>query len=576
MKQHDPVTKYVFRRAVAAVRGGDLASVVQQDMTSTVGRTRSQRWDAMFVLFMVAAIEGCGDLHLTSVHEVSDRLSRKQVEQIGLRLPVTYSQVESAVSDLADAMTEQVHPETGEVQETRLSLSLTDFMTSLVSQVIPRSLRGRATLALDSTDYEAWSRRRSWASHMRADDAPGSLPEPDFEPPKKRAVNEPGWPKPGHDGRLQHTVDPDARDGYRSGKNLARKGIFSGWDVHLATHIPEHGGQAEAALTQAVCLAPAGSYKAAAGVEVVDSLVRAGMAPETLLVDRGYSYAKQDAWALPLVERDVEQVFDLHPSQRGTRPGPINGTIWVDGGLFLDHLPKDLRDLPGYSLGMTATAKAQLAQTYDRRQPWAFTPMGGPHPERGTQRFRGPALAGRVRCVNISRSMRLNPASKPTTSCRKGETCACGRTLTLAREEMAQLRQRDLFGTTAWRASYGRRGGVESLNASLSEHHGHLRRGSTRVLGTHRTGILLGFILAATNVRILMACYGYDIGNPPPEGTEIKSQPSTSQALHRRLPFKRRQRRAKSRPPGSGPPRSGPRLGSTTAWEPLKDNTKTD
>ncbi|OLT25485.1 hypothetical protein BJF82_12785 [Kytococcus sp. CUA-901] len=98
MKQHDPVTKYVFRRAVAAVRGGDLASVVQQDMTSTVGRTRSQRWDAMFVLFMVAAIEGCGDLHLTSVHEVSDRLSRKQVEQIGLRLPVTYSQVESAVS----------------------------------------------------------------------------------------------------------------------------------------------------------------------------------------------------------------------------------------------------------------------------------------------------------------------------------------------------------------------------------------------------------------------------------------------------------------------------------------------
>ena len=155
-----------------------------------------------------------------------------------------------------------------------------------------------------------------------------------------------------------------------------------------------------------------------------------------------------------------------------------------------------------------------------------------------------------------------------------GQGCACGRTLTLARDEMAQLRQSDLFGTTAWRASYGRRSAVESVNASVSEHHAHLRRGSTRVRGTYRTGILLAFILAAVNIRVLIARYGYDIGNPPPEGTEITPLPSKSKALHRTLPFKRRQRRTQSRPPGSGPPTTEARWTSPLA--PAEHMTHTD
>lgn len=574
MRHHDAVTDPVFQRALAAVRGGDLAKVVQDDLTCKVGRDRAQTWEAIFVLLMITALEGYGDLHLTSAHRVAERLTQAQSQKIGLRQPVTYSQIESAVTDLAEAMKEQVDPRTGEATQARLSLSLTDFLTRMVSQVIPASLRGRATLAVDSTDYECWSRRRSWASHMKPDDAPDALPEQDYEPPKKRSVNEPGWPKVGPDGRLQHQWDCDPREGYRSGKNLARKGTFLGWDAHFATQVPEHGGAAEAGLIHGVALAPAGSYKAEAGLDLLDALERLGHKPEVLLVDRGYSYAQQEAWALPLAQRAVEQVLDLHPNQRGTRPGPIKGTLWVDGGLFVESLPKDLRSLPGYSLGMTREEKALLARRYDERRAYAFSSMGGPDPQRGTQRFRGPALAGRVRCANTPRSLRVDPGTRPTTGCVKGQDCACARTLTLAREEMAQLRQSDLFGTTAWKASYGRRSAVESVNASVSEHHAHLRRGSTRVSGTCRTGILLAFILAAVNIRVLIARYGYDIGNPPPEGTEIKPLPSRSKALHRTLPFKRRQRRRKDRPPGSAPPTTGTRWTSPLATE--KPRTHTD
>lgn len=44
-------------------------------------------------------------------------------------------------------------------------------------------------------------------------------------------------------------------------------------------------------------------------------------------VDRGYCYLKPEHWARPLDEREVQQVFDLHPSQRVQHPGPIPGTI---------------------------------------------------------------------------------------------------------------------------------------------------------------------------------------------------------------------------------------------------------
>lgn len=45
-------------------------------------------------------------------------------------------------------------------------------------------------------------------------------------------------------------------------------------------------------------------------------------------------------------------------------------------------------------------------------------------------------------------------------------------------------------------------------------HHAELRRGSTRVIGTQRTGILLAFILAAVNASVLLSRYGYDLAAP--------------------------------------------------------------
>lgn len=571
MIRDTPVDGLTFTRALAVVANRGWVDAVESDMRARTGRPRLHWWAAIFVILQIAALEGFGSLLLTDAARVAVRLTPAQRNDLGLTSPVEYSHIESALSDLSQALSETVDPNTGEVFAPRLSLTLTDLMTRIASDFIPASIPATATQSIDSTDYETHYRRRSWRHHMKPDVPAEALPEDDFLPAKPQ-VNEQGWPRVGHDGRLQHTVDPDARDGYRAGKNLSRKSVFVGWDLHTATDTPDLGADARPPLFRALSLAPAGSLKTAPGLALVDALAAQGRCPETVLADRGYSFLKADHWARPLDERGVRQVIDLHTSQRVQHPGPIPGTIYLDGALFIDQVPDDLRKLPGYSLGMTGEEKAALAARYDGRTSYAFSTQGRPDHKRGTQRYRGPALAGKVRCPNTPRSMRLDPASRPTTRCTPGMQCACGVTVTLGPDDYMQSRQRDLYGTTAWKASYGRRSAVESGNAVLKMHHAQLQRGSTRVMGTNKTGILLAFITAAANVSLMLSRYGYDIGSPPADDdAPVAPLPSPRTALHRKRPFARRKR--SSRPPRGTPPASPPPATTWTRVAPAATST---
>lgn len=147
----------------------------------------------------------------------------------------------------------------------------------------------------------------------------------------------------------------------------------------------------------------------------------------------------------------------------------------------------------------------------------------------------------------------------PQTQCVEGESCHCGTTVTLGPDDLLNLRQRVLYDTTMWRASYGCRSAVESTNACAKVHHARLTRHSTRVLGTERNGILLSFILAAVNASILLTLYGYNVGDPTQVADDEVIEPLPSarptKALHRERKF-RRPRRAQAPP---GPAHTEPR-----------------
>lgn len=107
---------------------------------------------------------------------------------------------------------------------------------------------------------------------------------------------------------------------------------------------------------------------------------------------------------------------------------------------------------------------------------------------------------------------------RPTTTCKPAYTdpttgkpvipCGCGKTVTVSMDEYARERQDELFGTTDWAASYGRRTAIEALNSELRTHRGmNFRRDWCRVRGAARTHALVTFGLVGVNVRMLRDWY---------------------------------------------------------------------
>ncbi|MFI6289026.1 hypothetical protein ACIBCM_30495 [Streptomyces sp. NPDC051018] len=152
---------------------------------------------------------------------------------------------------------------------------------------------------------------------------------------------------------------------------------------------------------------------------------------------------------------------------------------------------------------MRTADKQALRARYEQRAAYAFTPHTRPDTD-GYQRFKGPAVAGHLRCPNYPRSLRL-PHTHPTSTCTPGTACACGKTVTLPPDTMPWTHQRTPWGTTAWAADYGRRSTVESSNAEIKTHRLHMDRGFTRVFGTTKNTLLIAFALAGLNHTLLRA-----------------------------------------------------------------------
>lgn len=495
------------------VRSG-LAEILGSNLDSRHGAPMQVSWRTLLVIFTVHGIKK-SNMILLDIEETGSELFVEGLLPGVRRKGVSYDQIRDNLRRIAKAI------ENGDVlvpHNTRLCQMLRGelhdapsdcgggglltpelFSARLLRASVPEDVARTTSFAVDSTDYETCAVRRSW---KKLPDVEVS-DEIDLSAASQDDFATPDWPRRGADGREQHSLDPDARAGYRSGKNMRRKEVFLGYDLHIIVPVPELGQEPVPHVALSLSTAPAGADKAAAGVRAIDAL-RAGHTVNTLLNDRGYSYRVPEAWASPLRARGIESVHDLHTNQRGVRPGPRAGTIWVDGGLFSSALPANLRALPMPNLKMSAEEKAKLCEEYDKRLPYRFEPMTAPDPRTGARRYRGPAVKRpRLRCPNNPVSMRKG-YDLPTTRCVKGTACGCSVTLTVEADTELKNRQRLPWGTTEWAASYGRRSGVESINSEAKGNRGiKLGRFFTRVTGKVVNHLLLTFALVGLNVRLL-------------------------------------------------------------------------
>lgn len=291
-------------------------------------------------------------------------------------------------------------------------LDIDQFVNRLITASWPADFALTESAAIDSTDVETWARRRSWAREPDVD--PDHLPVAatrDGTDGDAERKNERDWPRLGHDGRLQHSLDADAREGYRSGKNMRRGDVFLGFDVHVASNVRQCGAVfAVPPILRGMKLNSAGSHKGNARVKLIDCITAAGKNIADVPNDRGYSYCRPMTWALQLLLRGIDNVVDLHLKQRDVSPGPAN-TFWIDGSLF-SGLPSSLQRLPGIGPFMPREAKEKLRAKYDERAAYAFRPHAQPDKD-GYQRFRGPALAKKSAALTIHRQCGFQTTDQP-------------------------------------------------------------------------------------------------------------------------------------------------------------------
>jgi hypothetical protein len=436
-----------------------------------------------------------------------------------------YRRLWSAFTALTDATRHGVHVEhdhdlrlnldTGEVDPCpaecpAFDLTADEVVTTIVQASLPREFRRTKAIAVDGTDVESYA--VPYSNGYRAPDG-------------------------------QVCADPEARWGKRTPTDRRPSEHYVGYELHLATYVAAVGVDEGPRVCAGMALRPGVQDRAGAAIALTSAIRQFGSIEEGLF-DRGYTIAAAENFARPMRKLGVSVTMDLHTNQRGTHPGPTPGTLWIHGHLYSKAMPARLRDLKPPKIGDTADTKSHKRDVFDALDAYRYIAHSRHNDALGTQRFKGPALSGRLRCPNTPASMRLG-THLPTTTCRPDTDCGCGATVTVLDTEHERDRQQLRWQSNAWALSYNRRTYAETLNARVRFTDANLNRGFTQVLNQHSTAVLLAFYLASYNTVELFK-WATSHHEPEPWAQQLGEPPDT-RPLGRTTRSTRRHRRG---PPG--------------------------
>jgi len=249
---------------------------------------------------------------------------------------------------------------------TTVTADLDWFVGALTQAAIPTDLPGSRTVAVDGTDWETAGRFRQTGKFVYDGDAPVDTDEPPDEhtaavsKTRVKIANNGMKYLIGDDGRAIYTTDPDARAGWRTATNGRTGGFYIGHEMHLVVQVRDltwsgdvervNFGPEVPSFVTAAALSPAGTHRANA---IMPTLLRPDLDINRVIWDRGYSILDFKTAHGPLWAAGIQPTFDLNTSQRKYPPVVGNHAIWIDGHLFHDQVPQELRDLPRPPMGST-------------------------------------------------------------------------------------------------------------------------------------------------------------------------------------------------------------------------------
>ena len=385
----------------------------------------------------------------------------------------------------------------------RAVLAVTD---ALLDATLPE--RTFSAYALDTSAFWAWGRaRKSAPTTLVERDAAIRESGQDDHDPAHDSDNAPG------DAVGSATADPadlkvpyelDARWGMKTAKDGSREAVY-GFDLHALVRAPDTGcdRNLEANLIERIDVTPAGQDIVEPSLRVIDRVIAAGRVCAELLADRHYSYKLAERWAIPLTDRNIEQVVDLHANDQGFRD--YNGAKLAAGWLHCPKTAEQLGTIRDPGPGANRAQREEFNKTIAKRQQFAL----GRISIKNGRRFQCPALAGTVGCplragsveaaVELGLPVVTDPPERST-----APKCCTQATVELKEDGQRKLWQREYWGSKRWKLSNNRRTFVEGAFGNLKNPSGEdLRRGYFRITGQARITLLLGVTATAHNARQL-------------------------------------------------------------------------
>jgi len=338
----------------------------------------------------------------------------------------------------------------------------------LEASIPPEFKTTSASLAVDWTDLESWSR----------------------PPPHGSTV----------------CADPEAHWGHRNSNLPGPKGeMFFGYYISAATMVPDEDGQPVPELARRMTAGSCKAEPARAVAGVLAAMPAHGIPLGDVIADSGCSHRLPGRWANPLRRAGAQMVVDLHPSDRGPH-GTCQGAVVCNGCLYCPATPGPLLQIsplqPGASAGDVTAHDARTAELSRYKL--------GVHAAEdadGYRRLACPATTGKIRCPLRPQSMALHrdrpeilaPPQNPP-------ACCTQQTITAGPQTAEKTRQKHDYPGRAWRLSYNRRTAAERLNSTIKDPATtSISRGWIRLMGLTAAMLWTACLLAVRNLRILNA-----------------------------------------------------------------------
>jgi len=420
------------------------------------GRPRELSVRTLLVALLL--LSQSGSMHLVRVPGMLNNLDTPTRKRLGVVRAggITRRQVERLYNLIAAALEGSAHAHF-------------DGFCDLLLQATPDpACAETSSIAVDGTSVDSWGRRR------RRVDANGQV----------------SWV----------SSDTDAEWRRKSKDNPWKRPVF-GYDLTVAVTVPEVDGPDVPLAARSMRFRGANRQNVAMGRAVVKEVARQQGVLGDVIADREYTSTIDGRdFVLPVRALGGEPVFELTQAQLGAR-GTTHGAVMIDGHPFSPSVPPALHVLvpppPGAPLADVAAYQQKVAM----REKYALVPHGA-RKANGSQVYQCPASAGKLSCPLVPSSKAgAFPAALAPKTVLAGSVCS--KKFTTFQATDAPLSQRDLFGSAKWYSSMSRRSRVEGFFGNVkNEACENLRRGTIRVRGLVKTGMLVAFAVASTNLRL--------------------------------------------------------------------------